>query len=51
MRLDNVYDVYLFSNIGITAALKKYPFILLDRSDFHIIDILSIAVNHFAWSI
>ena len=43
--------VHLFGSIKIATAWKKYSFILLDRSDFHIINNLSIAFHAFGWCI
>ena len=39
--------MHLYSSIDVTAAWKKLRFILLVRSDFHIIDSLLIAVHGF----
>ena len=41
----HVQVVHLYSTIDTTAAWKKLRFILLVRSDFHMIDSLSIAVH------
>ena len=43
-RLVSVQVVHPYSSIDTTAAGKKLRFILLVRSDFHMIDSLSIAV-------
>ena len=40
--------VHPFSSIDTAAAGKKSRFILSDRSDFHLIDSLSVAVDAFA---
>ena len=39
---------YPYSSIDTATAWKKSRFTLSDRSDFHMIDDLSIAVNTFA---
>ena len=41
-RFVRVHVVHPYSNIDVTAAWKKLPFILSVRSDFHIIDSLLI---------
>ena len=46
-RFVSVYVVYPYSSIDTTAAWKKLCFILSVRSDFHMIDSLSIAVHAF----
>ena len=46
-RLVSVQVVHPYSNIDTTAAWKKVRFILSVRSDFHIIESLSIAVHAF----
>ena len=43
----SVHVVHPNSSTDTTTALKKYCLILSDRSDFYIIDSLSIAVNAF----
>ena len=43
-RLVSVQVVHPYSSIGTTAAWKKLRFVLSFRSDFHMIDSLSIAV-------
>ena len=48
IRLVNVHVIHPYSNIDTTPAWKKLCFILLDRSDFHMTDNLSIAVYAFA---
>ena len=48
IRSDSVYVVHPYSAIDSTAALKKLCFILSVRSDFHMTDILSMAVHAFA---
>ena len=48
IRFVSVYVVHPYSRIDTTAAWKKLHFILLDRSDFHMIDNLSIAAHTFA---
>ena len=40
--------VYLYCRLDSTAARKKFRFILSDRSEFNMIDILSIAAHVFA---
>ena len=47
IHLVNVHVVHPCSRIDATATWKKLRFILSDRSDFHIIDNLSIAVHVF----
>ena len=44
----SVHVVHPYSRIDTPAALKKLRFILSDRSDFHMINNLSIAVHTFA---
>ena len=44
----NVHVVHLCNGIDTAAAWKKSRFILSDRSDFHMIGCLSIAVHTFA---
>ena len=46
-RLVSVQVMHSYSSIDTTAAWKKLPFILSVRSDFHMIDRLSIAVHTF----
>ena len=46
-RFASVQVVHPYSSIDTTAALKKLRFILSVRSDFHMIDSLSIAVHAF----
>ena len=46
-RLVSVQVVHPYSSIDTTAAWKKLRFVLLVRSDFHMIDSLSIAVHDF----
>ena len=46
-----VYLVHPWNSIGTTAAWKKFRFILSNSLDFHMKDILSIAVHTFARSI
>ena len=46
-RLVSVYVVRPYSSIDTTAAWKKLRFILSVRSDFHMIESLSIAVHAF----
>ena len=46
-RLVSVQVVHPFSSIDTTAAWKKLRFNLSVRSDFHLIDSLSIAANAF----
>ena len=46
--LINIHVVHPYSNINMTAAWKELRFILSVRSDFHMTDILSIAVHVFA---
>ena len=41
--------VHPYNKIDKTPAWKKLSFILSDRSDFHVIDNLSIAVSDFTW--
>ena len=48
VRLVSVHVLHPYSSIDTTAAWKKLRFILLVRSDFHMIDSLSIAVHAFA---
>ena len=48
IRLDSVQGVHPYSSIDTTAAWKKLHFILSVRSDFHMTNILSIAVRAFA---
>ena len=43
----NVHMVHPYSSTDSTAARKKLPFILFDRSDFHMTYSLSIAVQAF----
>ena len=47
VRFVGVHVVYPYSRIDKTTARKKFRFILLDRSDFHMIDDLSIADRAF----
>ena len=47
MRFVSVHVVHLYSSIDTVTAWKKSRFILSDRSDFHIIDNLSITVYAF----
>ena len=44
----NVHEVHPYRSIDTTAAWKKLRFILSVRSDFHMIDSLSIAVYDYA---
>ena len=46
-RLDSVQVVHPYSSIDTTTAWKKLRFILSVRSDFHMIDSLSIPVHAF----
>ena len=46
--LVSIHLVHLHSSIDITTGWKKSHFILWDRSDFHMIDSLSITVYAFA---
>ena len=46
-RLVSVHVVHPYSSIDTTAAWKKLRFILSVRSDFHMIESLSIAVHAF----
>ena len=46
-----IHVVHAYSSTDTTAALKKSHSILSDRSDFHMIESLSIAVHVFAWQI
>ena len=48
IHLISVHLVHPYSRIDMTAARKKLRFILSDKSDFHMIDNLSIAVHAFA---
>ena len=41
--------VHPYSYTDTTAAWKKLRFILSDRSDFHVTDSVSVAVDAFAW--
>ena len=43
----SIYVVHLYSSIDTTTAWKKSCFILLDRSDFHMTDSLSIVIQSF----
>ena len=45
----SVHVVYLYSSIDTSATGKKSRFNLSDESEFHIIDILLIAVHIFSW--
>ena len=45
--LVSIHVVHPYSRIDMAAAWKKLRFILSDRSDFHMIDNLSIAVHDF----
>ena len=45
--LVSIHVVHPYSRIDTTAAWKKLHFILLDKSDFHMIDNLLIAVHIF----
>ena len=47
-RLVSVHVVHPYSSIDTTAAWKKLRFILSVKSDFHMIDRLSLAVHAFA---
>ena len=47
IRFFSVHVVHPFSSMDTTAARKKLRFILLDRSDFYIIDNLTLAVHVF----
>ena len=51
VRLINIHVVHPYSRIDTTDACKKLCFILLDKSDFRMIDKLSIAVHDFAMRI
>ena len=44
----SVHVAHLYNSINTTTALKKSSFLLSDRSDFHMIDSLLIAVQAFA---
>ena len=44
----SIHVVYLYNSIDTNAAWKKFRLILSDRSDFLIIDSLSIEVHAFA---
>ena len=44
----SIHVVQVYSSIDTTGSRKKFHFILLDRSDFNMIDNLSIAVHTFA---
>ena len=46
--LVSVHEVHPYSNIDVTAALKKLSFILSVMSDFHMTDSLSLAAHVFA---
>ena len=48
IHLVSIQVMYLYSNMDMSAAWKKFDFISSDRSDFHITDSLSIAVHAFA---
>ena len=48
MHFVSIHVVHPYSSIDTTAAWKKYYFILSDRSNFHIINKLLIAVHAFA---
>ena len=48
IRLVSVQVVHPYSSMDTTAAWKKLRFTLSDRSDFHMIDSLLIAVHAFA---
>ena len=48
MHFVSVLMVYLYSSIDTTAGWKKSRFIVSVRSDFHMIDSLSVAVHAFA---
>ena len=48
VRFISVYVVYPYSCIDTIPAWKKLSFILSDRSDFHMTDILSIPIHTFA---
>ena len=47
IRLVSVHIVHLYSSIDTTTSWKKLRFILSVRSDFHMIDSLSIAIHAF----
>ena len=47
MRFVSVHVVHPYSSIGTAITVKKSRYISLDRSDFFIIDFLSIAVYTF----
>ena len=49
--INRVHVVHPYSRIDTTAAWKKLGFILSDRSDFHMINNLSIAIHAFAMHI
>ena len=51
IRFVSVHVVYSCSYIDTTAAWKKLCFVLSDRSDFHMIYNLTIALHGFAWHI
>ena len=44
-----ILGVQPYSSIDTAITSKKYHFILSERSDFHIIDNLTMAVNVFSW--
>ena len=48
IRFVSIHVVHPYSRIDTTTAWKKFRFILSDRSDFHMINSLSIAVHAFA---
>ena len=47
-RLIRVHEVHPYSSVDMTAAWKKLRSILSNRSNFHMTNSLSIAVNTFA---
>ena len=51
IRLGGVHEVHPYSSTDTAAALKKLPYNLSDRSDFHMTDNLSIAIHAFATSV
>ena len=48
MSFIRILVVHPYSSIGTASAWKKSCFILLERSDFHMIDNISIAVHAFS---
>ena len=49
MCFASVHLVHLYRSTDTDTAWKKSRFIISDRSDFHMIDNLSIVVHAFAW--